>query len=254
MSGGGGVFKEKFLGFLFTSVLAGLVTTSFTYKSWREQTRLDLAKSRLDEATKSFERASQLISTRVFHSYRLANGADGDEDAAFAEKLEKYDKAVEEWNIAYPDLVQDFQFALEIDENGRMLPYRDINTNEFSKKLRCHHAFELGNGPKEVDWRSPTWRLAALHHCFIEAKVKPRALALRPKPPPTPASRAKPADKAPPPQESVEARRQKLEALDVDIDDLKTHGDEVRVAGKKAIARLRDATETRGFLEFLKSW
>jgi hypothetical protein len=43
--------KGRFIGFLFTSVLARLVTTTLTYKSWRERTRLDLAKSRLAEAT-----------------------------------------------------------------------------------------------------------------------------------------------------------------------------------------------------------
>jgi hypothetical protein len=259
MADGGNVYKDKFITFLFTSVLAGLVTTSFTYKSWREQTRLDLAKRRLDEATKSFERASILMSTRIFHSYRLANGADGDEDAAFNTKLEKYDKAVEDWNVAYPDLLQDFQFALEIDDNGRLLPFHEIDTNDFDKKLRCHFAFEHGNGPQQTDWRSPTWRLAALHHCFIVAKVKSRALSLRQKPEPAPPPtrgvlKARDKSEPAPAPESAEARRVKFEALDSDIDDLMTHAEEVRVAGKKAVARLREGAETRGFLEFLKSW
>jgi hypothetical protein len=257
MSDGGSVFKDKFTTFLFTSVLAGLVTTSFTYKSWREQARLDLAKRRLDEATKSFERASLLMSTRIFHSYRLANGSDGDEDAAFTQKLEKYDKTIEDWNVAYPDLLQDFQFALEIDDNGRLLPYREIDTNDFDRKLRCHFAFEKGNGPDGIDWRSPTWRLAALHHCFIAAKVKTRALDLRQKPAPAPApALAKIHDKAAPPAapENPEARRAKYSALDGDIDDLMTHAEEVRVAGKKALARLREGAESRNFLEFLKNW
>jgi hypothetical protein len=255
MSDGGGVWKDKFITFLFTSVLAGLVTTSFTYKSWREQARLDLAKRRLDEATKSFERASLLMSTRVFHSYRLANGSDGDEDAVFSPKLEKYDKTVEDWNVAYPDLLQDFQFALEIDGNGRLLPYREIDTNDFDSKLRCHFAFEKGNGPETVDWRSPTWRLAALHHCFIAAKVKTRALALRQKPAPAP-SVTKIHDKAPPPAapDAPDARHAKYDALDSDIDDLMTHAEEVRVAGKKALARLREGAESRSFLEFLRNW
>jgi hypothetical protein len=257
MADGGNVYKDKFITFIFTSVLAGLVTTSFTYKSWREQTRLDLAKRRLDEATKSLERASILLSTRIFHSYRLANGADSDDDAAFNAKVEKYDKAVEDWNVAYPDLLQDFQFALEIDENGKLAAYREINTNDFDRKLRCRHAFEPGNGPDEIDWRSPTWRLAALHHCLIAAKVKTRAVALRPKPAPAPApGLVKVHDKAAPPAatETPEDRRAKFDALDGDIDNLMTHAEEVRVAGKKAVARLREGAETRGFLEFLKSW
>lgn len=257
MADGGNVYKDRFITFLFTSVLAGLVTTSFTYKSWREQTRLDLAKRRLDEATKSFERASLLMSTRIFQSYRLASGADGDDDAAYNTKLEKYDKAVEDWNVAYPDLLQDFQFALEIDDNGRLLPYHEIDTNNFEKKLRCHFAFDQGNGPQEIDWRSPTWRLAALHYCFIAAKVKSRALSLRQKPAPAPAHGVvKARDKTEPAvaPETDEARRARYEALDADIDDLMTHAEEVRVAGKKALARLREGAESRGFLEFLKSW
>ncbi|QGM98899.1 hypothetical protein [Methylocystis parvus] len=249
----GDFYKDKVVTFIFTSVLAGIVTTSFTYKSWREQTRLDLAKRRLDEAAKSFDRASQLMSARVFHSYRLANGADGDDDAAFGPKLEKYDKVVEDWNIAYPDLLQDFQFALEIDENGRVREFHDINTNSFEEKLDCRRALDSSNGPKEADWTSPTWRLAAMHFCFIATRVKPRALALRQKPPPA-APLVKVSDKAaPPPAENPEIRK-KYEALDRDIDDLKTHGEEVRIAGKKAIARLREATETRTFWEFIKSW
>jgi hypothetical protein len=38
------------------------------------------------------------------------------------------------------------------------------------------------------------------------------------------------------------------------IGDLKTHAEKIRVAGKEAIHRLRNATETRGFVEFLRSW
>ncbi|WP_424362495.1 hypothetical protein [Methylocystis parvus] len=252
----GGFLKEKFWSFVFTTLLAGVVTTSFTYKSWREQTRLDLAKARLEEATKSFDRASQLMSARVFHSYRIANGADGDDDAALAAKLDKYDKVVEDWNIAYPDLLQDFQFALEIDENGLVRDFHDIDTNGFEEKLDCHRALDRGNGPKEADWTSPTWRLAAMHHCFIVAKVKPRALALRQKPPsaaPLLKVSDKPPAPAPPRVENPEIRK-KFEALDRDIDDLKTHGEEVRISGKKAIARLRDGTETRTFWQFIKSW
>lgn len=246
-------FTDKFLGFLFTSVLAGLVTAGFTYKSWQEQTRLDIAKARLDEATKSFDRASQFMSARVYHSYHILNGVEDDDDATFAAKMDKFEKAVEDWNVAYADLLQDFQFSLEIDENGHSLPYRDIHTKEFDKKLRCNEAFAPGNGPAIVDWSSPTWRLAALHHCFIAARVKPIVLSLRAKPT---VALTKISDKAaaPPPAEAQEARRKKIDALDATVDDLKTHSDEVRVAGKRAIARLRNATETRSFGRFISSW
>lgn len=259
--------KGRFVGFLFTSVLAGLVTTTFTYKSWREQTRLDLAKSQLAEATKTFDRASQLMSGRVFYSYRVSHAIDGDDEAAFMAKMDKLDKAVEDWNLAYADLLQDFQFALEIDDHGQPLPYREIRTADFEETLRCEHAFDDSNGPKYVDWNRASWLLAALHHCFIVARVKPIAWSLRVKPAPTPSAPGKkpleakivdsrisqktiPADA---PGNPVE-RRKKLDALESSIDELKTHAEEVRVAGKKAIQRLRNATETRGFLEFLRSW
>jgi hypothetical protein len=61
-----GDVSGKIVNFLFGTVLAGLVTTAFTYKTWREQTRLDFAKERLAEATKTFDNASQLISERLF--------------------------------------------------------------------------------------------------------------------------------------------------------------------------------------------
>lgn len=257
--------KGRFIGFLFTSVLAGLVTTTFTYKSWREQTRLDLAKSRLAEATKTFDRASQFMSGRVFYSYRVSHAIDVDDDAAFAAKLDKLDKSVEDWNLAYADLLQDFQFSLEIDDNGRVLSYREIRTADFDETVRCQHAFEPGNGPKYADWSRPTWLLAALHHCFIVARVKSIAQSLRAKPATPPAATMKKdakiietkiSDKATPAVASPnpEERRKKLDALENSIDDLKTHAEEIRVAGKQAIQRLRNATETRGFLEFLRSW
>lgn len=255
--------KGRFIGFLFTSVLAGLVTTTFTYKSWREQTRLDLAKSRLAEATKTFDRASQLMSSRVFYSYRVSQAIDVDDDAAFTAKLDKLDKSVEEWNLAYADLLQDFQFALEIDDNGRVLPYREVRTADFDEKLRCQHAFDPGNGPKYADWSRSSWLLAALHHCFIVARVKSIAQSLRAKPAPPPATKkdakiveAKTSEKTAPADAPAnpEERRKKLEALESSIDDLKTHAEKIRVAGKEAIHRLRNATETRGFMEFLRSW
>jgi len=89
--------------------------------------------------------------------------------------------------------------------------------------------------------------------------VKSRALSLRQKPEPAPPPtrgvvKARDKGEPAPAPESAEARRVKFEALDSDIDDLMTHAEEVRVAGKKAVARLREGAETRGFLEFLKSW
>lgn len=252
----GGAFKGKFINFLFTSVLAGLVTTSFTYKSWREQTRLDLAKGRLAEATETFDKASRLMSSRVFYSYRVSHGVEGDDDADFRTKLEKFDKAVEDWNLGYADLLQDFQFALEIDDSGHVLPYQEISTGEFEEKLRCDHAFDGSNRPKRADWDSPSWLLAGLHHCFIAARVKQNAVALRLKSgaAPTPKGADKAVVRSEPPQEPSDERKKKLAALEKSIDDLKTHAEAVRVVGKKAIQRLRNATETQGFLQFLRNW
>lgn len=251
----GGAFKGKVINFFFTSVLAGLVTTSFTYKSWREQTRLDLAKGRLAEATETFDKASRLMSSRVFYSYRVSHGVEGDDDAAFSAKLEKFDKAVEDWNLGYADLLQDFQFALEIDDSGHVRPYQEISTGEFEEKLRCGHAFDDSNRPKRADWDSPSWLLAALHHCFIAARVKQIAIALRQKSnAPTPKGADKAVARSTPPLEAGDEREQKLDALEKSIDDLKTHAEEVRVVGKKAIQRLRNATETQGFLQFLRNW
>jgi hypothetical protein len=246
---GAGAFKGKFVNFLFTSVLAGLVTTAFTYKTWREQTRLDLAKARLAEATETFDKASQLMSKRIYHSYRVALYIDGDDDATFAARIEKLDTTIEEWNLGYADSLQDFQFALEIDDEGRIRPYSEISTRDFEKNLGCDRAFDESNRPKRADWNSPSWLLAALHHCFIKARVRQTALELRQKP----LSRTV-ATRGAAPTDASNERQQKIDTLDRSIDDLKTHAEHVRVVGKKAIQRLREGAETYGFLKFLRSW
>ena len=255
---GGGAFRGKLINFLFTSVLAGLVTTAFTYKTWREQTRLDFAKERLKEATLAFDKASQLMSKRVFYSYRVAQNIDGDDDAAFGKRVEKLDAAIEDWNLAYADLMQDFQFALEIDDEGRLRDYREISTRDFEKSLECDRAFDDWNRPKRADWASPSWLLAATHHCFIAARVRLTALDLRSKPAASPTTKAAVksggAPTAAASEEAAKKRQERLVALDHTIDDLKTHCDQVRVVGKKAIQRLREGAETYGFLKFLRSW
>ncbi len=242
--------RGRLVSFVFTSVLAGLVTTTFTYKSWREQTRLDLAKSRLAEATKTFDRASQLMSARTFYSFRVSHGIAGDDNAAFAVKLEKLDKAVEDWNLAYADMLQDFQFALEIDESGAALLYHEIRTGAYEKRLKCDQAFVDGNGPIGADWSSPSVLLSALNFCFIEAHVPSTAVALR-------AKTTSPSGKATTAQTISDAAADAAkgrEQLEETIDALQTHCDAVRVAGKRAIQRLRNATATHSFGQFLRSW
>lgn len=241
--------RGRFINFLFGSVLAGLVTTGFTYKTWREQTRLDLAKQQLAEATKTFDNASQLMSKRVFLSYNVAQNLDSDDDAAFAKRIEKLQTAIEDWNLDYADALQDFQFALEIDENGKIRPFHEVTTRDFERSLVCGRAFDDSNRPKGADWGSPSWLLAALHHCFIMARVRQTALELR--------------QKSPQKLQTVNAqidalakaeRQKRIDALDRAIDDLKTHSEQVRVASKKAIQRLRNAVETHSFVEFLQGW
>jgi hypothetical protein len=245
-----GGMSGRFVNFIFGTLLAGLVTTSFTYLTWREQTRLEFAKERLAEATATFDKASKLMSKRVFQSFSALHNLDTDDDTAFARRLEKLEAAVEEWNLAYSDALQDFQFALEIDDDGRARAYREISTGPFKDGLNCAFAFDDGNRPGKADWQSPSWLLAGLHHCFMKARIRQGILNLRQKPAP----RSKAVDAASSPDAAASERKEKFAALDRSINDLHTHAEHVRVAGKKAIERLRRGAVTRGFLEFLKPW
>jgi hypothetical protein len=229
-----GDVSGKFVNFLFGTVLAGLVTTAFTYKSWREQTRLDFAKERLADATKTFDNASQLISERLFRSYEVQKHI-GDDAVTFAKHRDKLDSAIENWNLAYADMLQRIQFALEVDDDGKMRPYRDVHTTDFYQRLDCAKALDDHNRPAQADWSSPSWLFAALHYCFIYTEVGSRSDALR--------------KELPSPERDAEVKK-----LNDEIDNLDAHAGRVRVAGKKAIERMRHSVETHSFWEFLKSW
>src|SRR5208283_2986994 len=135
-----GSLSGKIVNFLFGRVLAGLVATCFTYKPWREQTRLDFAKERLADATKTFDNASQLMSERVFRSYDVEKHIGDDDTVAFAKRRDKLVSTIENWNLAYADMLQRFQFALEVDDDGKTRPIgtftRRTSTNILAARRR----------------------------------------------------------------------------------------------------------------------
>ena len=229
-----GEWRGRIINFIFGTVLAGLVTTAFTYKSWREQTRLAFAKERLQEATAAFDKTSQLMAARIFRSYDVTRHI-GDKDDVFAKRREKLDAAIDEWNLSYPDALQRFQFALEIGEDGQARPFKEVSTAKFSDNLDCSKAFDEHNRPPHAEWSSPSWLLAGFNYCIIHTNIarKSEELAKLPANP---------------------DRYAKIVEMDTNIDNLSTHADHVRVAAKKAIARLRLGAEAHGFVEFLRSW
>jgi hypothetical protein len=230
-----GDVSGKIVNFLFGTVLAGLVTTAFTYKTWREQTRLDFAKERLAEATKTFDNASQLISERLFRSYEVEQHIGTDDTVTFAKRRDKLNSAIEDWNLSFTDMLQRFQFALEVDDDGKTRPYGDVQTTDFYQHLDCTKALDDDNRPAHADWSSPSWLLAALNHCFIQTDVGPKSDELR-KELPSP------------------ARDAEVKELGQKINNLSAHAGHVRVASKKAIERMRHGAEAHSFWEFLKSW
>lgn len=233
-SGDSGAWRGRIVNFIFGTVLAGLVTTAFTYKSWREQTRLDFAKERLKEATATFDKTSQLMSARIFRSYDVTRHI-GDADDTFAKRRDKLDTAIDEWNLAYPDLLQRFQFTLETGEDGAVRPFKEVRTSEFDSKLDCSKAFDEHNRPQHADYTSPSWLLAAFHHCLIHTNIARKSDELAKIP-------------------ANADRYAKIVEMDTRVDDLATHANHVRIASKKAIQRLREGAEAHGFVEFLRAW
>lgn len=229
-----GGLSGKIVNFLLGTVIAALVTAGFTYKSWREQTRLDFAKERLADATKTFDNASQLLSERIYRSYEVQKHIGDDDTATFAKRRDKLESAIENWNLAYADMLQRFQFSLEVGDEGQTRPYRDVHTADF-QHLDCAKALDEHNRPGHADWSSPSWLFAALHYCFIYTNVSGKSDALRKEKP----SSARDAD---------------IKKLDDEIDDLDVLASHVRVAGKKAIESMRHGVETHSYWEFLKSW
>ncbi len=232
---GAGGLSGKIVNFLFGTVLAGLVATGFTYKSWREQTRLDFAKERLADATKTFDNASQLISERVFRSYDVQKHISDDDTVTFAKRSDKLESAIENWNLAYADMLQRFQFALEVDDDGKTRPYRNVHTTDFYQHLDCAKALDDHNRPGQADWSSPSWLFAALHYCFIYTDVGRKTDELRK-------------------EQLSPARDVEVKKLDDEINNLDALAGHVRVASKKAIERMRRSVETHSYWEFLKGW
>ena len=243
-------FKGKLSTFLFTSVLAGLVSTAFNYKSWSEQARLDLVKSSLAEAAQTFDEASKLMAARNYQAFRVVRYLADPDQQAFNAEVAKLDAAVANWNLNYPELLQDFQFSLEIGPDGGMLPYSSFSTAGLEKRLRCDRPFDADNESQPADWNSPTWLLASLHQCYIRSGIRRKATELR-------AQFFAPSSKPITPTETT-ARLQAIEPnikqLDDTISDLETHANETMAAAKKAIQRIRNATRTRSYLDYLRSW
>ncbi len=242
--------KGKITTFLFTSVLAGLVTTGFNYKSWSEQARLDLVKSSLTEATQTFDEAAKLMAARNYQALRVVRFLSDPDQQAFNAEVSKLETAVANWNLSYPELLQDFQFSLEIGPDGQVLPYSSFSTAVLEKRLRCNRPFDANNENQPADWNSPTWLLASLHQCYIRSAIRRKATELRTQLFPPTAKPATAAETA----ARVQALQPNIQELDDTISDLETHANETMVAAKKAIQRIRNATRTRGYLDYLRSW
>lgn len=242
--------KGKISTFLFTSVLAGLVSTGFNYKSWSEQARLDLVKSSLAEAAQTFDEAAKLMAARNYQAFRVVRYLTDPDQQAFNAEVAKLDAAVANWNLNYPELLQDFQFSLEIGPDGGMLPYSSFSTANLEKRLRCDRPFDAKNESLPANWTSPTWLLASLHQCYIRSAIRRKATELRTK-------LFSPSDKSMTPAETaarLQAMEPGIQQLDDTISDLETHANETMVAAKKAIQRIRNATRTRSYLDYLRSW
>lgn len=242
--------KGKFSTFLLTSVLAGLVSTAFNYKSWSEQARLDLVKSSLNEAAQTFDEAAKLMAARNYQALRVVRYIADPDQQAFNAEVAKLDAAVANWNLNYPELLQDFQFSLEIAPDGGMLPYSSFSTAKLEKRLRCDRPFDVNNESLPANWNSPTWLLASLHQCFIRSAIRRKATELR-------AQLFPPSQKPLTPTETtarLEAVEPNIKQLDDTISDLETHANETMVAAKKAIQRIRNATRTRSYFDYLRSW
>ena len=231
----GGKWTATIVNFLIGTVLAGMVTSAFTYKSWREQTRLELAKQQLADATAILDKTSQLLSERLFSSYDVLAHVDADTDALHAQRLDREDKAIADWNLNFSDLLQHSQFALEISEDGKLLTYSEVATARLDRSLDCSQKFSDHNGPS-LGWQnSPSWVLDAINSCFLRAGVQSEIEAYR-KAPPTP------------------DRDTKRKAIEKKLDDLNAHANNFRVSSKKAIQHLRNGVETRSYVDFLTSW
>lgn len=168
------------------SVVGGLISMAFNYKSWRENQRIDRAKLDMARAQGAYKAVNETLAKRIHQTFLLMralevgveqNDADAKEDRKAIEKA--YRQTVEDWNGNIRLMVKQTEFDIDhavaehdgVDRDMIGILHKRIMQN---KSVHCRVTFRpasdksKANMPEPVDWHKAAWVLAGIHVCFVE--------------------------------------------------------------------------------------
>jgi hypothetical protein len=163
------------------SLVGGVISMAFNYKSWRENQRIDRAKTDMSQAVRTFSMVNETVAKRIHQTFLLMRNIEEGIDPASVEDRDNrraiyrtYKQTVEDWNSRIRLLVKQSEF--DIDDiaskpDNESYDMVGIMWGEVIRDRAVRCDWKLPDSKpkhKDVDWNQSAWVLAALHSCFIE--------------------------------------------------------------------------------------
>jgi hypothetical protein len=149
------------LGFTFTTVLGGVLTTRFQQMTWERQARLALFEKRYDEGVKFLDELSNLIGKRYFLLQRYLWAIRDRENYNLDKASEDYFASVVEWNTQLRTMRNKARLLIGEAPALRLLDYGDDSRPDHPSSL--HYIFAKAHAIVGRAKTDPTVISAALH-------------------------------------------------------------------------------------------
>ncbi|MGL4727169.1 MAG: hypothetical protein ACRCWO_00295 [Bosea sp. (in: a-proteobacteria)] len=240
------------------SVVGGLISMTFNYKSWRENQRIDRAKLDMARAQTIYNTTNEMTAGRINHTMLYFRDIEDEgkqpntpEDVTYRRGVESaYRQSVADWNAKIRLLVKQVEFDIDyaatqplehdFDPVGEIWFRVNANPPTINCKAPLRNSIQIRaepGKPNNVDWSKAYWVLAGIHNCFIELSNKfvpkrEEIMAL-----PTP-----------------EERRAALKEHRDKLDNLREHATTFSHVASRRLVDARKETQTRGFWDYIKDW
>ncbi len=232
------------------SVVGGLVSMAFNYKSWRENQRIDRAKIDMAKAQATYSAINEAVAKRIHQTFLLMRWLEDGVEPGDAEAKEEwkavtkaYRQTVEDWNGKIRLMVKQTEFdidhaVMEHDGNDRDMVGILFNRIREAKSIDCHVTFRPAAAPPApVDWSKASWVLAGVHICFTQltADFNPQRDAIEAM-----------SDKA--------ARTKALAPHRDRLYSIQEQATQYIIRGAQNLRSAKKETQTRGFWEYIRDW
>ena len=129
------------LGFIFTTIAGGILTSWLQRQSWKKQTRVDLFRKRYEEGSQFLDELSKVIGNRYFQMQRYLWAIEDTHDDKFHAVESEYFNSVVEWNSAMWVNRNKVRLLVGEAHANTFLDYRD---DRCTARTGRSHPVELG--------------------------------------------------------------------------------------------------------------